>query len=381
MQHLDEGTIHAWLDGALDAEEAARVEQHAAQCATCAAAVAEARGLVAGASRILSALDQTPAGVVPQSLGRASAPRRSGSLWHTLRLTPARAAAAAVVVLAAGTALVIRNQPNDLSSRRVFLAADTSPRPRPMAAPMPSSVDSSAVAPSSASAERSNVAPVQRRALPVPKRTTPVEQPASPAPRPALPPAGIAGVAVSSGAAAKTLASPAPALNDVGRVILDSARRGVVAGARVDSTRRLMSVATTGAAEAKATAQSVSRAASAPAARDARATIATISFAGCYAVTADSTTGLPTRLSLDSSRVETVMQRATVAAPERYSVSGTTPLAGALWQRLPDGRIRLSIAPARSVDLSPASNSTLVGSMPVEGRLLPVTLRRVDCGR
>jgi anti-sigma factor RsiW len=28
MQHLDEGTIHSWLDGALSAEEAARVSAH-----------------------------------------------------------------------------------------------------------------------------------------------------------------------------------------------------------------------------------------------------------------------------------------------------------------------------------------------------------------
>jgi hypothetical protein len=380
MQHLDEGTIHAWLDGALDAEEAAGVEQHAAECARCAAAVAEARGLVAGASRILSALDQTPAGVVPQSLGRAAAPRRSGSLWHTLRLTPARAAAAAVVVLAAGTALVLRTQPRAMFDQGVAFAVDTSARPRRMAAPVPASADSLAVTQPSATAERANVAPVQRRG-PLSKRTSPVQQPASPLPRPAVPPAGIAGVAVSSGAAAKTLTTPAPVLNEAGRVILDSTRRGVVAGARVDSARRLMSVATTGAAEAKSTGQSVSRAASAPAARDARATIATISFAGCYAVTADSITGLPARLSLDTSRVETVMQRATVAVPETYLVSGTTSLGGALWQRLPDGRIRLSIAPARRVDLSPASNSTLVGSMPVDGRLFPVTLQRVDCGR
>jgi hypothetical protein len=65
MQHLDEGTIHAWIDGALDSERASAVEAHVAACATCAAAVAEARGLVAGASRILAALDHVPGGVVP----------------------------------------------------------------------------------------------------------------------------------------------------------------------------------------------------------------------------------------------------------------------------------------------------------------------------
>lgn len=65
MEHLDEGTAHAWLDGALDADEAGRVEAHVAACAACAAVVAEARGLIAGASRVLSALDTVPGGVVP----------------------------------------------------------------------------------------------------------------------------------------------------------------------------------------------------------------------------------------------------------------------------------------------------------------------------
>ena len=65
MNHLDEGTIHAWLDGALDATESAGIEAHVASCAPCAAAVAEARGFIAGASRILGALDEVPGGVLP----------------------------------------------------------------------------------------------------------------------------------------------------------------------------------------------------------------------------------------------------------------------------------------------------------------------------
>src|SRR5205814_6752510 len=108
MQHLDEGTIHAWLDGALDAEESARVEEHVAQCAKCSAAVAEARGFAAGASRILTALDQIPGGVAPRSATFDVKQRRSPSLWGALHLTPARAAAAALIFVAAGTALVAR---------------------------------------------------------------------------------------------------------------------------------------------------------------------------------------------------------------------------------------------------------------------------------
>src|SRR5688572_27908720 len=65
MRHPDEGEIHAWLDGALDPATAAGLEAHVAACPACSAAVAEARGLIAGASRILMALDGVPGGVLP----------------------------------------------------------------------------------------------------------------------------------------------------------------------------------------------------------------------------------------------------------------------------------------------------------------------------
>ena len=66
MQHLDEGTIHAWLDGQLPRDEAPQVETHVAECRQCADAVAEARGLIAASSRILTALDSVPREVVPK---------------------------------------------------------------------------------------------------------------------------------------------------------------------------------------------------------------------------------------------------------------------------------------------------------------------------
>ncbi len=74
MEHVDEGTIHAWLDGALAADEGARIAAHIAGCASCAAAVAEARGLIAASSRILSALDDVPGGVIPRRGVDAAAP-------------------------------------------------------------------------------------------------------------------------------------------------------------------------------------------------------------------------------------------------------------------------------------------------------------------
>ena len=97
MQHLDEGTIHSWLDGALSADEAARVEAHVAECPQCAAAVAEARGFIAASSRILTALDHVPRGVVP-----AVHPVR----WYN---RAAWRAAAAVLVVAVGSLVVVRS--------------------------------------------------------------------------------------------------------------------------------------------------------------------------------------------------------------------------------------------------------------------------------
>lgn len=103
MQHPDEGTIHAWLDGALPPDEARAMTEHVATCAACADAVAEARGLLAASSRILSALDAVPGGVLPAAdvLEEDATVRRARpvSWW---RSTPWRAAAAIVVVGSVG---------------------------------------------------------------------------------------------------------------------------------------------------------------------------------------------------------------------------------------------------------------------------------------
>ena len=86
-EHPDEGTIHAWLDGALDAASAERVAAHVRGCAACSALAAEARGLIAGASRVVAALDEVPAGTRP---GWAQARRRRGNRAAPGRLQAAR---------------------------------------------------------------------------------------------------------------------------------------------------------------------------------------------------------------------------------------------------------------------------------------------------
>ena len=109
-EHLDEGTIHAWLDGELSPDESARVEAQAATCTECASLVAEARGLIAASSRILSSLDAVPGGVIPGSDARVDQlavlrARRSATTrrwWHDRRIV-----AAASLVFVAGAASVV----------------------------------------------------------------------------------------------------------------------------------------------------------------------------------------------------------------------------------------------------------------------------------
>ena len=99
-EHPDEGSIHAWLDGALDADESAKMETHVDSCASCASRVAEARGLIAGASRVVHHLDDAPAPLLrPAGTPTVSA---TGSAWRMLRVTPARASIAAVLLVALG---------------------------------------------------------------------------------------------------------------------------------------------------------------------------------------------------------------------------------------------------------------------------------------
>ena len=110
MQHPDEGTIHAWLDGALSPEDARTFEAHVAKCAGCAAAVTEARGLLAASSRILSALDSVPGGVLPAGEPEPGnddrvIPIGRSSLWRS----PGLRAAAAIVLVGSVSWLATRS--------------------------------------------------------------------------------------------------------------------------------------------------------------------------------------------------------------------------------------------------------------------------------
>lgn len=134
MQHLEEGTIHAWLDGELGAAEAASLEAHVATCVDCAALVAEARGLAAASSRILGALDDVPSGVRPEAkppvalrsevVVTTPSPTIDLAAHREARATPRKtrrivnpryATAAALVVMAVGTWTIMQRTPGERS--------------------------------------------------------------------------------------------------------------------------------------------------------------------------------------------------------------------------------------------------------------------------
>jgi hypothetical protein len=115
MSHPDEGLIHAWLDGELDAAEAARVEALVTNDADWAAAAAEARGLIAASARIVGALDRVPANVIPKAAPARRAPRRWA--WR----------AAAVLAVMVGSAVVLKRERPELPAPRTDIVAVPAP--------------------------------------------------------------------------------------------------------------------------------------------------------------------------------------------------------------------------------------------------------------
>lgn len=108
MSHVDEGALHAYLDGALDdlpAVEAARIRDHLAGCAACAHRLEEERALRADAQAILAGAGPALGELPPLEELRALARMREGpSAGARLR----RVAWAASIVMAVGTGWLLR---------------------------------------------------------------------------------------------------------------------------------------------------------------------------------------------------------------------------------------------------------------------------------
>lgn len=154
MQHIDEGTIHAWLDGALSGDEQMLIEAHVRQCAECATAVAEARGLIAGSARIVSALDDVPRVTPPKSV--QTPPRAPRSVWRSLGLTPLRAGIAALLMVAVASVFTARH---DRSEKRSVVPHLPSAAPQPIPSPSTRVASKPAPAPESPVRSAPSVAP------------------------------------------------------------------------------------------------------------------------------------------------------------------------------------------------------------------------------
>lgn len=106
--HVDEGTMHAWLDGALSPDEATAVESHVANCEQCSERAAEARGLIAASTRILSALDDVPGSVIPVAKDASVVSTRARQTGRSARIY---GPIAAVALFAVGAMLFLRRTP------------------------------------------------------------------------------------------------------------------------------------------------------------------------------------------------------------------------------------------------------------------------------
>jgi len=178
---VDEGLLHAWLDGQLAAEDAARVERLVAEDPAWGAAAAEARGLIAASSRILGALDTAPS--LRHAVGRtaplgqgaggtAAVPDVRDMRGGGRRLAPWMRIAAGLV-LAVGVGAVVwdsqrsvwvepalvdaplASTADSVVPATVTTAESAVDAPRPKAAPSPVTPPSPAEAPVTASAEKS----------------------------------------------------------------------------------------------------------------------------------------------------------------------------------------------------------------------------------
>lgn len=110
MSHVDEGTLHAWLDGALDAlpeAEAARVREHLATCEACAARLEEERAIRQEAADILGTAVPVP--VEPPAFEEVRALARARAKTARAGMRISRLGWAASIVLALGAGWMLRD--------------------------------------------------------------------------------------------------------------------------------------------------------------------------------------------------------------------------------------------------------------------------------
>ncbi|MEX2180658.1 MAG: hypothetical protein WD771_01325 [Gemmatimonadaceae bacterium] len=237
MSHPDEGMIHAWLDGELTPEEAAAMERRVATEPAFAAAVAEARGLIAASSRIIGALDAVPGRVIP---GAGSSARRTRRLTRGFAVRPWVGIAAAMA-LTVGTAIVAWPPANAPDVRPVERRDDSlSPSdPRALASQAPPEREPAPPAPSTP-ALPAPIAPAPTRAPPVSAEAQEVSAPptvADAAGAGAAAAAAVAAAGVGAGVARERTEPELAAAPRAARFAEPSRLSGVVTGVAVRDAR------------------------------------------------------------------------------------------------------------------------------------------------
>src|SRR5690349_23911478 len=82
MSHVDDGTLHAYLDGELSPPEAQGLEAHVAQCLVCRERLEEERALIARATELLARAAPPERDLPPFRPGDIQPPAR---LWWQVR--------------------------------------------------------------------------------------------------------------------------------------------------------------------------------------------------------------------------------------------------------------------------------------------------------
>jgi hypothetical protein len=301
MQHLDEGEIHAWLDGQLPADEAARMEQHTSQCVECEAAVAQARGFIAASSRILTQLDNVPPDVVPV--------RKSVSPVHRRRWFDGPTLRAAVVLLAVGGgALVTTRVMQPPLSSQVELQSDVASAPQPATAVAPVLDPDATVS----SAGPVGAPPVVRQAVPGATGGMGGSSPPFTGGRDAQPPAVADAVATEPQRQLSALANEGPPAPAAAAPASEAAvaRERLADAAKVQASREEAAVAMGAAAQSRER-QALARRSLAAVASDMSTIVSTHPAVGCYRLTSPMEGLLELRSLRDGDRFGVLLRRAT----------------------------------------------------------------------
>lgn len=218
MSHLDEGRLHALLDGELEGAERREVEAHLGSCAECRAALAEAKALFEEADALVAKVDLPPSTTTQARPVAGGATRRSIP-WQ-------RVALAATVTLAVGLGLLAKwEMPRSRGAAESALASmpDSLAGSRPTAAPAADAVRESAPRAGAEEYDAQKQGQAQVPKSVEPSRALrnevapPVNQPSSPSelvakPAPSAPPAPVSQATGAVGAATDKVSEPVTAL-------------------------------------------------------------------------------------------------------------------------------------------------------------------------